>query len=94
MNKETLCFKCITKNFKKKNHNGVKLGKSYRYTSIQAADSTINMKSNELRVIIHFSKKKTLFTNQSKLLGSKDLGTNVFRTLMCNVGKPWSKQVG
>ena len=22
------------------------------------------------------------------LLGSKDLGTNVFRTLMCNVGKP------
>ena len=39
---------------KKKNHNGVNLGKSYRYTSIQAADSTINMKSNELRVIIHF----------------------------------------
>ena len=29
----------------------------------------------------------------SKLLGSKDLGTNVFRTLICNVGKPWSKQV-
>ena len=27
------------------------------------------------------------------MLGSKDLGTNVFRTLMCNVGKPWSKQV-
>ena len=27
------------------------------------------------------------------LLGSKDLGTNVFRTLMCNVGKSWSKQV-
>ena len=27
------------------------------------------------------------------LLGSKDLGTNVFRTLMYNVGKPWSKQV-
>ena len=23
------------------------------------------------------------------LLGSKDLGTNVFRTLMCNVGKSW-----
>ena len=22
------------------------------------------------------------------MLGSKDLGTNVFRTLMCNVGKP------
>ena len=22
------------------------------------------------------------------LLGSKDLGTNVFRTLICNVGKP------
>ena len=29
----------------------------------------------------------------SILLGSKDLGTNVFRTLMCIVGKPWSKQV-
>ena len=27
------------------------------------------------------------------MLGSKDLGSNVFRTLMCNVGKPWSKQV-
>ena len=27
------------------------------------------------------------------LLGSKDLGTNVFKTLMCNVGKPCSKQV-
>ena len=27
------------------------------------------------------------------MLGSKDLRTNVFRTLMCNVGKPWSKQV-
>ena len=27
------------------------------------------------------------------LLGSKDLGSNVFRTLMCNVGKPCSKQV-
>ena len=26
------------------------------------------------------------------LLGFKDLGTNVFRTLMYNVGKPWSKQ--
>ena len=24
----------------------------------------------------------------SPLLGSKDLGTNVFRTLMCNLGKP------
>ena len=24
----------------------------------------------------------------SQLLGSKDSGTNVFRTLMCNVGKP------
>ena len=30
---------------------------------------------------------------QLALLGSKDLGTNVFRTLICNVGKPWSKQV-
>ena len=28
----------------------------------------------------------------SKLLGSKDLGSYVFRTLMCIVGKPWSKQ--
>ena len=28
------------------------------------------------------------------LLGSKDLGFYVFRTLMCIVGKPWSKQVG
>ena len=27
------------------------------------------------------------------MLGSKDLGTNVFRTLMCNVGKPRSKLV-
>ena len=27
------------------------------------------------------------------MLSSKDLGTNVFRTLMCNVGKPWPKQV-
>ena len=27
------------------------------------------------------------------LLGFKDLRTNVFRTLMCNVGKPQSKQV-
>ena len=27
------------------------------------------------------------------MLGSNDLGTNVFRTLMCNVGKSWSKQV-
>ena len=26
------------------------------------------------------------------LLGSKDLGFYVFRTLMCIVGKPWSKQ--
>ena len=25
---------------------------------------------------------------QLELLGSKDLGTNVFRTLMCIVGKP------
>ena len=27
------------------------------------------------------------------LLGSKDLGTNIFRTLICNVGKPWSKHL-
>ena len=26
------------------------------------------------------------------VLGSKDLGIYVFRTLMCIVGKPWSKQ--
>ena len=26
------------------------------------------------------------------LLGSKDLGFYVFRTLICIVGKPWSKQ--
>ena len=25
---------------------------------------------------------------RGSLLGSKDLGTNIFRTLMCNVGKP------
>ena len=31
--------------------------------------------------------------NQSSfLLGSKDLGFYVFRTLICIVGKPWSKQ--
>ena len=28
-----------------------------------------------------------------QLLGFKDLGTNVFRTVMCNVDKSWSKQV-
>ena len=27
-------------------------------------------------------------TSNKLVLGSKDLGTNVFRTLMCNVGKP------
>ena len=26
------------------------------------------------------------------LLGSKDLGFYIFRTLICIVGKPWSKQ--
>ena len=26
------------------------------------------------------------------MLGSKDLGFYVFRTLICIVGKPWSKQ--
>ena len=30
--------------------------------------------------------------NKDILLGSKELGTNVFRTLMCIVGKSWSKQ--
>ena len=25
---------------------------------------------------------------KGEFLGSKDLGSNVFRTLMCNVGKP------
>ena len=30
--------------------------------------------------------------SSTKLLGSKDLGSYVFRTLMCIVGKPWSKQ--
>ena len=35
---------------------------------------------------------KTLTFEEKMMLGSKDLGTNVFRTLMCNVGKPWSKQ--
>ena len=29
---------------------------------------------------------------QGELLGSKDLGFYVFRTLICIVGKPWSKQ--
>ena len=37
---------------------------------------------------------KIFNTNDANfLLGSKDLGTNVFRTLMGIVGKPWSKQV-
>ena len=27
----------------------------------------------------------------SKMLGSKNLGSDVFRTLMCIVGKSWSK---
>ena len=26
------------------------------------------------------------------MLGSKDLGSYVFKTLMCIIGKPWSKQ--
>ena len=26
--------------------------------------------------------------HKKQMLGSKDLGTNVFRALMCNVGKP------
>ena len=29
---------------------------------------------------------------KKKMLGSKDLGSYVFRTLMCIVGKPWPKQ--
>ena len=32
--------------------------------------------------------KKLNNINRKHVLGSKDLGTNVFRTLMCNVGKP------
>ena len=34
-----------------------------------------------------FENKKEI-TTIIKVLGSKDLGTNVFRTLMCIVGKP------
>ena len=37
------------------------------------------------------SKVKT-YQESSDLLGSKDLGFYVFRTLICIVGKPWSKQ--
>ena len=33
------------------------------------------------------------FVGGTVLLGSKNLGTNVFKTLICIVGKPWSKQV-
>ena len=39
--------------------------------------------------VIDFS----VITHRLNVLGSKDLGTNVFRALICNVGKPWSKQV-
>ena len=50
---------------------------------------------------LHYQKKKKNpfvlwhlnFKYNYKLLGPKDLETNVFRTQMCNVGKPWSKQV-
>ena len=42
----------------------------------------------------YYDNNNNIFILASKiLLGSKDLWTNVFRTLMCNVGKPWSKQV-
>ena len=37
--------------------------------------------------------KKKIGWKKARLLGSKDLETNVFRTLMCIVNKPWSKQV-
>ena len=49
---------------------------------------------NRGRVKVHkVDRKKVLGHMWFTLLGSKDLGTNVFRTLMCIVGKPWSKQV-
>ena len=39
-----------------------------------------------MQAAIYFQPKPTF------VLGSKDLGFNVFRTLICIVGKPWSKQ--
>ena len=47
--------------------------------------------------IFNFIKKKKFQVSQSSyspffVLGSKNLGFYVFRTLMCIVGKPWSKQ--
>ena len=44
-----------------------KLGKSYLYTSIQVVDSTISMKCNELRVIIHFSKNTVLIYKSKQM---------------------------
>ena len=51
-------------------------------------------KRNRGRVKVHKAdRKKVLGHMWFTSLGSKDLGTNVLRTLMCIVGKPWSKQV-
>ena len=41
----------------------------------------------------HFICRDYNISTKMILLGSKDLGTNVFRTLMCVVGKAWSNQV-
>ena len=40
----------------------------------------------------HSERVWQVFGLSTSLLGSKDLGFYVFRTLICIVGKPWSKQ--
>ena len=46
----------------------------------------------QLRFIVIYHKTFPQFRTNYSLLGFKDLGFYVFRTLICIVGKPWSKQ--
>jgi len=59
----------------------LKLGKSYLYISIQAINSTINIKCNELRVIIHFS-KNTVLIYKSKQMKQISNGRRIEATIM------------
>ena len=66
----------------------VQTTKAYKVTwkqTLKAYKSNMSTKHTK-----HMVLKNIL--NIKILLGSKDLGFYVFRTLICIVGKPWSKQ--
>ena len=83
---------------KKKNESGTKSLTKKKKNSPLAHSSTHSLpninKAPNLLLTYSKSKNKKQKAKQIYiiLLGSKDLRSYVFRTLMCIVGKPWSKQ--